>query len=189
MEIWINRTINHGKGIKIMRKTKEQNRIAREILKIELEKNQERVKEITITVEWVKSRTWGHNPHATAEVTFKGDETAENYPNFERREGYKASGCGYDKESTVIAGIFDDFLKYKLWGTLPQEKKYHVNGEKRAEPYGIVWGHTGDYEYRYYSGGIGTNCYYTISEYIGGKFEHVASGKGFDVYRYTDNEG
>ena len=51
-------------------------------------------------------------------------------------------------------------------------------------PYGIYLG-----QWRHFAGGIGTNCYYKISEAIGGKFEHLASGKTFDGYKYTDNEG
>ena len=163
-----------------MRKTKEENRIARELAKIETEKNQKHVKELTISIEWVKSRTWGSNPHAEVAVEFH-DGT------FTRKEGYKASGCGYDKESTVVADVFNDFLKYKLWkDSRPTEKKYHRNGEKHETPYGVAWGHTGDYEYKHYSGGIGISCFPAISEYIGGKFETVASGKLFDVYKYTD---
>ena len=45
---------------------------------------------ISISVDWVRSRTWGNNPHAEARTntgTFSGT----------------ASGCGYDKESTAIA--------------------------------------------------------------------------------------
>lgn len=36
------------------------------------------------------------------------------------------------------------------------------------------------------AGGIGASCYDKISEYIGGTWEHVASGKSFDCYKYTD---
>lgn len=160
-----------------MRKTKEENRIARELKKIEAEKNQKPVKELTISIEWKKSRTWGGNPHATA-IVYYHDGTAE------RRDGYTASGCGYDKASTVVAEIFDDFLKYKLWRKLPEEKKYWINQEKRAEPYGVVIRD----DMRYFSGGIGMSCFPAISEFIGGKFETVASGNSFDVYKYTDNE-
>jgi hypothetical protein len=173
-----------------MRKTKEENRIAKELKRIEAEKNQKPVKSLTISIEWKKSRMWGSNPHASAEVHFQ-DGT------FERREGYTAGGCGYDKTSTVVAEIFDDFLKYKLWGKLPTEKKYHINGEKRDRPYGVSFGDypIGDGKendvkipYRQFSGGIGMSCFPAISEFIGGTFETVASGKSFDVYRYADNE-
>ena len=48
------------------------------------------LKFISVAVDWVKSRTWGSNPHAeivTNSGTFRGT----------------ASGCGYDKESAAIA--------------------------------------------------------------------------------------
>jgi hypothetical protein len=142
--------------------------------RIEAEKKQPEVKNLTITIEWRKSRTWGSNPHATAEVNFK-DKTAGGYgTGFYRKDGYYASGCGYDKESTVIAEIFNDFLKYKLH-RVPEEAK-------KSFPYGAYV----DRDYLCYNGGVGTSCYYRISEAIGGIFEHIASGKTFDVFKYTD---
>ncbi len=137
--------------------------------RIETEKNQKPVKNLTISIEWKKSRTWGHNPHAEARVEFH-DGT------YTRRDGYTASGCGYDKESTVIAAVFNDFLLYKLWAIT----------DFQGKPYGISAGNYDGREYRSYEGGIGTSCYDSISRFIGGTFEHVASGKSFDVYRYTD---
>ena len=141
------------------------------------EKSQLPVKAITITIEWKKSRMWSNNPHAEAGVEFHNGT-------FERRDRFTCSGCGYDKESTVIASIFNAFLLYKLWAMPPKDiKGGHGSGDKGPAPYGIT-----NYqpEWRGYSGGIGTSCYYRISEYIGGKFEHIASGKMFDVYKYTD---
>jgi len=155
-----------------------------EALRINREMDQAHVKQLTITIEWKKSRTWGSNPHAEVRVEYY--ETPRNsYGRFEHKDGYTCSGCGYDKESTVIAQVFNDFLKYKLWAMSEEQiKGNHGSGDEGPAPYGITNYDMG----RGYSGGIGTNCYYRIAEYIGGKFEHVASGKMFDVYRYTDNE-
>ena len=58
------------------------------------ERSQKPVKSITITIEWKKSRTWGMNPNANAQVEYK-DGTYDT-------GSASASGCGYDKESTVI---------------------------------------------------------------------------------------
>lgn len=162
---------------------KEARKAKKEAARIEAERNQKPVESITISIEWKKSRTWGSNPHAEAAVRFQ-DGT------FERRNGYTASGCGYDKESTVIADIFNDFLKYKLWNIekLIENKRrmynlpVELNTDDKVIPYGIYSGP----QYRSFSGGIGTNCYYAIAEFIGGKFETVASGKTFDVFKYTD---
>lgn len=150
---------------------------AAKLEKVEREKNQPPVKSITITIEWGKSRTCGATPHAEADVRFKDGQ-------FERRGGYTASGWGYDKESTVVAQIFNDFLKYKLWNLSPEQIKVgHETGDKGPAPYGV---NSYNENHRSYGDGIGVNCYYAISEYIGGKFVNVASGKTFDVYEYTE---
>ncbi len=142
---------------------------AKEAARIECEKNQKKVASMVISIEWKKSRMWGSNPTAEAKVIHKDGSISY--------ESATCSGCGYDKESTVIATLFNSFLKYKLYGELKPTGRERDNGL----PYGIYLN-----QYRHYSGGIGTDCYYSISEAIGGKFERTASGKTFDVYTYTD---
>ncbi len=156
---------------------KQARRAAKEAARIESERTQKPVASLTLSIEWKKSRIWGNNPHLTAEVSFH-DGT------FRRVDGFTCSGCGYDKESTVIASAFNSFLRYKLWAmTLEQVQR---TGSDHACPYGIsCYKHSPGH--RSYEGGVGTSCYYAIGKYIGGKFEHIASGKTFDVYRYTDN--
>jgi len=154
-------------------KTKELNRINDE-------RNQKPVNSIDITIEWKHSRTWGNCPRATASVSFM-DHT------FERNDNFYASGCGYDKESQVISEVFNKYLKYKLWALSEENiKGGHGTGDKGPAPYGINFRKYPDSEYRSFAGGIGVNCYYAISKHIGGKFECIASGKTFDVYKYTD---
>jgi len=156
---------------------KEEDKLAREKAKqlkkeaaqIESEKNQKPVKSITITIEWRKSRTWGANPHCEAAVSFQ-DGTFEHSP------AYTCSGCGYDKESTVIADVFNNYLKYKL---------YDPKLVKKSDP---PYGFRIKENWKCYNGGVSTSCYYDISRFIGGKFESVASGKTFDVFQYTDKE-
>jgi len=48
---------------------------------------------VSVVTDWVKNRTWGHNPHAFATIT-----TTEGAS---RTEG-RASGCGYDKYSAAV---------------------------------------------------------------------------------------
>jgi hypothetical protein len=55
-----------------------------------------------------------------------------------------------------------------------------LNNEKK--PYGF----TCSPEWKHYNGGVGTSCYYNVSEFIGGKFKCVASGKTFDVFEYWE---
>jgi hypothetical protein len=166
--------------------------LAKENARMESEKNQRPVKSLTISIEWCKSYMWGNNPHTQVDVYYYPQKSGNN---FERRDGFTCSGCGYDKESTVIADIFNTFLRYKLWGKV---KKVHTSwndkGTKKIHttPYGIsfyVNKETGA-DHRSYSGGVGTSCYTGdsgVAAAIGGKFEHIASGKKLDVYKYTDN--
>jgi hypothetical protein len=156
--------------MKLTNEQKEANKLARAearktakaLAKIEAERNQKPVKEIQISIEWKKSRMWGMNPHLTAWIRFE-DETSTQFC-------CTASGCGYDKESQVISDVFNEFLKYQLY------KLENAEGL----PYGIRAN-----QYKGFSGGIGTNCYYKISEAIGGKFDCLASGKTYDAYKYT----
>lgn len=137
--------------------------------RIALERNQKPVEKITIIIEWKKSRIWGMNPHATGNVKYKDGMHAQFFAT--------CSGCGYDKESTVIADIFNQTLKYKLWGLTSEQMG-------TGKPYGIVDYGSG----RHFSGGIGTSCYYEISKFIGGKFESIGHSKTSDIYIYTDEK-
>lgn len=151
----------------------EAKKALKELARIEAEKNQKQVSEITITIEWRKSRMWGSNPSCEAIIIYK-DGSRDYSP------VYTASGCGYDKESTVIADVFNNYLKYKLYS----EDIINAIDRSEQKPYGIY----ASIDWKRYDGGIGTSCYYAISTAIGGKFEHVASGKTFDVYKYTDTK-
>lgn len=148
---------------------------AKEAARIDWERNQKPVKRLTISIEWKKSRMWGSNPTASGAIEYI-DGT---YGNMAEE---RASGYGYDKESTVIAGIFNQCLKYKLWALADDAiKGGHGSGDNGPAPYGInMYGNQ-----RSFDGGIGAGCYYKIAEYLGGKFEHTASGKTFDVYTVT----
>lgn len=158
--------------MKLTNEQKEANKLARSearktakaLAKIEAERNQNPIKEIRFSIEWKKSRMWGHNPHLEAQAIHK-DGTMSYF-------NTTASGCGYDKESQVISEAFNHLLKYKLYQLETAE----------GLPYGIYL----DDNYKAFSGGIGTNCYYKIAEHIGGKFDKVASGKTFDAYKYVD---
>ena len=151
---------------------RRQERIAaNEAARIQEQKNQKHVKTLTITIEWKRSRMWGNNPHAEGSVMYRDGSWATFTAT--------ASGCGYDKESTVVASIFNDTLRYKLWMLTPEQLDASDGG---ARPYGINNYSSG----RGFSGGIGMSCYPRIAEYIGGKMEHVASGNTFDVWKYTD---
>jgi hypothetical protein len=164
---------------------KEANKQIKELARIEAEKNQPEVKEMTITIEWCKSKTWGANPHAHAEIHYKDNKAGAYGTGFYRPDtDYTCSGCGYDKESTVIAQIFNEFMKGKLWSMgIENLKGGNGSGDKGNAPYGI---HLSSNNRPYFGDAIGTSCYYRIAEFLGGKFEHIANGKTFDVYKYTE---
>ena len=121
---------------------------------------------LRIHVQWKKSATWGRNPHAHYSCHFQdgtytsGEETC--------------SGCGYDKESTVIASIFDHCVSGMLW------RKTRKKSSLKNKPYGIYMGW-----FPYFDGGIGTNSYITITKWLGGKWERVDYGKDYDSYEIT----
>lgn len=145
---------------------------------IKKEKNQKVIKALKISIEWKKNKTWGANPFASVEISYLDGS-------FYRGGNYTCTGCGYDKESTVIAEIFNDFLKYALWNKLDI-----INDEKSIVPYGIYhWiDQDNNLESVDFSGGIGTSCYYRIAKFIDGEFINIASGKTFDVYEFKANE-
>lgn len=66
------------------------------------------IKDLTIKIEWHKSRNWDNNPAAQVEIRTTGGE-------YITLQG-KASGCGYDKESAAIAAalsgcaVYDNFI-------------------------------------------------------------------------------
>lgn len=140
------------------------NRLKKEDLKLNNYIYQKEVEHVRIEIEWKKSSTWGANPHATAFIRYKNGD-------FEEIKA-SCSGCGYDKESTVIASIYNKIFKYKL---LKIQKN---NTKKKKAPYGIYWSNF----VPCFDGGIGVSCYYKITEYIGGKFKDIAHTKHDDIY-------
>lgn len=148
------------------------NRLAKEEEKENIEKNQKEVEKIVITIEWKRSPTWGYNPACEATIQYKDGSYA-------RSETFRCSGCGYDKESTVIAQVFNEYLRYTLWN------KENEVLDKKDIPYGVHL----DYDYSpRFDGGIGTDCYHRIAGFIGGKFSRISSGKLFDVYQFEMND-
>ena len=152
---------------------KQQREEAKRQTKIDAIKAQPPLESLTITIEWKKSRVWGYNPHATGEAITTDER---------RHTGTAtASGCGYCKRSTVIADLFNQFLRYKLFD--PQVLK----GLEVKKPYGISLPPLNAKWLPYFEGGIGEGCYLQISEAIGGKWETLAYTDSVNVYRWTAN--
>lgn len=123
------------------------------------------VKRLVINVQWHRSRTWGNCPRASFSCTFAdgtylhGTETA--------------SGCGYDKESTVIAEIFTKCCSGMLW---------RKRNSKKEAPYGCTIKNTW---FPHFSGGVGTTCYIAITAFLGGHWEHTDWTDNSDSYTIT----
>ena len=168
-------TITDPKTEKKLQRQKERDH-AKRLLLIEAQKNQKPVKSLTITIEWRKSRMWGMNPHATGQVVYK-DGVHERF-------FAKASGYGYDKKSQVIADLFNQVLKYRLWDEAIMSKAF-----EGRRPYGIFAPKVRDDGLPlcpHFEGGIGAECYRDISEYIGGKWEQIVNTPTCDVFRYEE---
>jgi hypothetical protein len=136
--------------------------LQKELTEFEAVLNAPNVKEITINIEWAKSKTWGANPTATAQIWLDNGR----FENF----SYKCSGCGYDKESTVFAGALNQSKSIiKLLLELPENNLYGYF--KRAD------------FLPHLSGGVGTSCYPSIFDLAGYKMAKTANGKMFDSWR------
>ncbi len=121
---------------------------------------------LRISVQWHRSRTWGNCPKAYWNCDFADGTYASGTET--------CSGCGYDKESTVIAEIFNRCCSGMLW---------RKRNSKRETPYGVRRGK--GWYFPNFAGGVGTNCYISITEFLGGKWEHTGWTDSSDSYRIT----
>lgn len=114
--------------------------------------------EITIAVDWVKSQTWGHNPHATV---YAANTTTTG----------RASGAGYDKRSFAIAKAFNDNPEVMaiVYTAVEAGVKpgYSVSGINNLP---------------YFDGGCGVECFYAVFKNCGYQFKRTAEGRTFDCY-------
>lgn len=131
-----------------------------------------------IEVEWTKSRTWGLNPHAV----FLSSVNHGVYTD-------SASGCGYDKLSSAIAGALNQCLPLKkaffsylenCLKDLTDEEIAGLSKEynyRKFFPYGTGYSAT-----TFFEGGVGVSCYDAIFKLVGLDFKHIANGKTYDVF-------
>lgn len=123
------------------------------------------IKELTISIIWTRSATWGYNPHATitAYCTNGAYFTATG----------SASGCGYDKRSAAVANAMnqiDSCLKI-IYDQRENGHSFYGSGQHNAYPY--------------FEGGVGIDCYHTIMREAG--FEKVSDHgtNTTDFYHYV----
>lgn len=123
---------------------------------------------VEIKIEWVNSRTWGANPHAEAWVKTAGGHYAKYTAT--------ASGCGYDKLSTVVAHILNECARGLL---------YSKRRNAQKAPYGVRFSGWGPCDF---AGGVGIDCYYRIAEFLGGKMTHEG-GRTWDYVVFEFKKG
>lgn len=124
------------------------------------------VKHIRMSIEWRKSPTWGCNPHLTGSVV-----TTDGECHYDK--DVTCSGCGYDKESTVMAEFLNAYLQGMLW-----RKR---NFRTRKPPYGV--------RYQkgwmpYFEGGVGADCTVSVLKWLGFKLTSSSHGKTWDFYEF-----
>lgn len=126
--------------------------------------------EISNTVEWQYSKTWGYNPKCTTEL-----ETNKEYIYLNA----SASGCGYDKLSACInSSLYEN----KIWKKMIVEKvlndeKFNLL-KKDWLPYGL---HIDSYGIYAEFGGCGISTYEKILKYLG--FDIVLN-KNLKMFNY-----
>lgn len=140
--------------------------------------------ELVLSVEWKKSYMWGMNPRVSTNYGFIGSSVG---------------GCGYDKLSTATAEALNNDLRLlKIIYTLKELELNNrkptykeQNGEDTKEERGInqfLFGYGSGYGiFPRFEGGVGVSCHERIIERIGLKWENVASGKTYDVFRISLN--
>ena len=145
---------------------------------------------LTVTVEWKKSRMWGQNPRSSTNKGFIGSSIV---------------GCGFDKGCTATAEALNSHkpllrLLYSKKERILSEHygEKHEKGTKQWDydlsgkvmdehdltrkylGYGSGYSVLPEFE-----GGVGVSCHRSICEGLGLKWECVAEGKTFDVYRIS----
>lgn len=109
---------------------------------------------IIIKIDWTRSRTWG----ATAKA-------ADNFGNVSD----VASGCGYDKASTALAGVLNQHLSI-LKRMYAAKDKAIAAGRKPGEPHGNtdVLGYGAGYGVLpYFEGGVGISSHVEVLKRLG----------------------
>lgn len=142
------------------------------------------IQNVSISVEWKRSSTWGYNPTAT--VTINGTT----------RFGGTASGCGYDKETAAVAAALNQSIvilkmlytaKENALETMPPEeieaaKKGYCFGcetNRHFIHYGAGYG-----VLPYFEGGVGMASFEGVFNACGLRLTHQNRTKRTDYYLF-----
>ena len=116
---------------------------------------------ISVSVDWVRSRTLGYNPHAEVRTN-----TGIYYGS--------ASGCGYDKESAAVAGAFNqcDSILKALYNLKENGLRVGKTDTDETACTGVdnrnICGYGSGYSVLpYFEGGVGVSCFWSILKKCG----------------------
>ena len=146
--------------------------------KIELAENADELTYININIDWVYNKTWGYNPKVKVITNISTYEDS-------------ASGCGYDKESSAVAGAFNqspEILKvlYTLAENMLEEVgdgAYYYTGCGGCVSWRNSIGYGSGYDITpYFEGGVGVSCFESILNKCGYIWRCMGSSKRWDCY-------
>lgn len=132
-----------------------------------VENEGQEIKSISVVVEWINSKTWGHNPNVIVFTQYKGYTYG------------RASGCGYDKESSAIAEAFNK--NENLLKILYDIKEKALQDDIRLSSHDSVGYGAGYGAIPYYEGGVGASCFWRIFEKVGYNITTI-SGRNCTTY-------
>lgn len=119
---------------------------------------------IVIELKWHKN-IYGWCPRAY----MRWCDTDDNW-HYDDNAGY-AGGYGYDKTSSAVAEALNKNCKNWLYSVRKKSTKH--------KPYGIAY-YKGSFPF--FEGGVGISCYPPIMEWLGWKFNTVASSDTYDKF-------
>lgn len=108
---------------------------------------------VSVSVEWKRSSTWGHNPTATITIYAGGHWTQYTGT---------ASGCGYDKRSAAVGAALNQSASIKKMLYTAKEKALATMEPEKAEAAkkGYVFGSESNRDFIHYGAGYGVLPYF-----------------------------
>lgn len=136
---------------------------------------------VDIRVNWVRSRTWGYNPHCEATI-----QTETGYTVY----AGTASGCGYDKRTAAIGGALNQSASVlKMLYTAKERSKGRIgttwnDGNRKYIAYGAGYG-----VLPYFESGVGMSSFESVFNACGFVLAHIDNGDAYDHYIFERKRG
>lgn len=137
----------------------------------------EEIKNVSISIDWKRSTTWGYNPTATVTINGIQQFTAS------------ASGCGYDKRTAAVGSALNQsIIILKMLYTAKEKALKKAPAKIRNNPdasnadlihYGAGYG-----VLPYFEGGVGMTSFRGVFEACGLRCTHTHETKTTDYYYF-----